>query len=323
MGKMKIRPLLFGMATYIPGVYYLKYRVIPRKTGGARSARFCYSAWLRHLIIAHENKLIQGVPTVVAELGPGDSLGIGLAALVSGVMTYVALDIVRFANVTRNLEIFDELVALFQSREEIPGEEEFPQFKTHLESYAFPSEILSDDRLGECLQGERLERIRDSLLTLDREESASSCISYIVPWCGRDMPVEPSVDMVFSQDVLEHVDDLGFTYQTLTRWLKPGGVMSHQIDFKSHGKTTKWNGHWGYSRFVWRLLRGKRPYFLNRQPHSAHIGLLAGNNLDIRCDRTIQDEAGIVREELAPEFKHLSDEDLITSGALIQALKPR
>jgi hypothetical protein len=70
-------------------------------------------------------------------------------------------------------------------------------------------------------------------------------------------------------------------------------------------------------------LRGKRPYFLNRQPHSAHIALLAGNNLDIRCDRTIQDEAGIVREELAPEFKHLSDEDLITSGALIQAVKPR
>lgn len=32
--------------------------------------------------------------------------------------------------------------------------------------------------------------------------------------------------MIFSQAVLEHVDDLEHTYKTLYRWLKKGGIMS-------------------------------------------------------------------------------------------------
>jgi len=71
---MKIRTLLGGIASYIPELYAL----FSRGTGGTISARYCYGVWLRHLVMAHENGLsIQ--PDTIIELGPGDSLGIGLA----------------------------------------------------------------------------------------------------------------------------------------------------------------------------------------------------------------------------------------------------
>ena len=112
-----IRQLLFGAATYIPGVYSL---VTKRQREGS-SARYCYAVWLRHLVVAHRHGL-NFQPRIVVELGPGASLGVGLAALIAGAETYYACDAVRHANTDRNLELFDEIVALFRRREAIPAE---------------------------------------------------------------------------------------------------------------------------------------------------------------------------------------------------------
>jgi len=83
---MKLKQLIFGMATFVPGIYQLR----AKGTGGTDSARYCYSVWLRHLVMAKRNGL-NPYPRIVAELGPGDSLGIGLAALISGCDKYFAL----------------------------------------------------------------------------------------------------------------------------------------------------------------------------------------------------------------------------------------
>ena len=60
------------------------------------------------------------IPNSVAELGPGDSLGIGLAALLCGANNYYGLDAVPYCNDERNLKVFEELVGLFTQREHIP-----------------------------------------------------------------------------------------------------------------------------------------------------------------------------------------------------------
>jgi hypothetical protein len=108
----------------LPGIGLVKN--LYKYSGGATlSARYCYSVWLRHLVLANENG-ITGVPEKIAELGPGDSLGVGISALISGTNQYVAFDIVQYQPTEVNLKIFDELVELFKNRTDIPGESEFP-----------------------------------------------------------------------------------------------------------------------------------------------------------------------------------------------------
>jgi hypothetical protein len=308
-------PLIKGFATFVPKLN----RLLQGRTGSTGSARYCYSIWMRHLVMTHES----GLPTrpdVVAELGPGKSLGVGCAALLSGANRYFALDVRQHASNQRNLDVFDELVRLFTRREAIPDQTEFPSAKPLLESYEFPAHILTDERLEQALGKDRVASLRRSLSCLGSGRMQDSQIAYISPWYDSDVIEESSVDSVFSQAVLEHVGDLSGTYKALRSWLKPGGVMSHEIDFKSHRTARKWNGHWTYSDLLWKLVVGRRSYLLNREPYSVHIKLLDRLGFRVVCKLKSKSESGISRSQLAPRFRHLSDDDLTTSDAFIQAV---
>jgi SAM-dependent methyltransferase len=285
------------------------------------SSRYCYSVWLRHLVMAYENKLTQSLPGIVAELGPGKSLGTLLAALISSAHTCYAFDVVQHFGKKRNLKVFDELIDLFSRRENIPDENELPRVKPFLKSYRFPSYILTDAHLKEMLDQDRLNNIRNSLTYMGSEKTNNVHISYRIPWDGSHVLAESSVDMIYSQAVMEHVDDAGFAYETMYRWLRNGGFVSHQIDFKCHSTAAEWNGHWRYSDRVWKLIRGCRRYFINRLPHSAHIRLLEQNGFEVANDIRVEGRGGVKRSQLAKEFRCLCDEDLKTSGAFIQAVK--
>ena len=98
-----------------------------------------------------------------------------------------------------------------------------------------------------------------------------------------------------------------------------GGVVSHQIDFKCHGTDDEWNGHWTYPDFAWTLVRGKRPYLLNRQPCSLHLALMRETGYEIVNVQVVNTPSKLARTQLASRFRGMSDEDLTTSGAFIQA----
>lgn len=305
--------MLRGLATYMPIVR----NYVGTKTGGTDSARYCYSVWLRHLVQA-EAVGLNAFPAVIAELGPGDSLGIGVAALLSGSSKYNAFDVVDFGSTQRNLQIFEELVALFRSQEAIPGPDEFPRVKPQLDSYAFPEHILTAPRMREALADSRLDHIRASLAD---PRMAGSLIRYCVPWNDAAVIEEGSVDLIFSQAVLEHVDDLDATYRAMNLWLAPRGFLSHQVDFKCHHTADTWNGHWAHSDFRWKLIRGRLAYLLNRQPYSTHTGLLVQHGFRIVAEQKVSSESSLCREALAPRFRHLTDADLTTSGAYFLAVK--
>lgn len=316
---MKAKSMLhvvYGLLTFlIPGSHFL----LPKRPGGSDTARYCYSVWLRHLVMAGQNGF-STAPKIVAEIGPGDSIGVGLAALLSGVEKYLAVDVVKFSNLQRNIKVFEDLVNLFRQKEDIPGDDEFPKVNPKLKSYAFPHHILSDDRLSVSLSGSRVDRIRRSILNSNAPESM---VSYVAPWYDTRIVEKETVDMIYSQAVMEHVDDLSLTYKVLFEWLKPNGYMSHQIDFKCHGTADEWNGHWTYSDFMWNLIRGKRPYLLNREPHSTHIRLLNEAGFRIVCDMPVKLPSEITRLNLARRFRNILEDDLTTSGALIQVCKGR
>lgn len=311
---MHLRAIAVGLASFIPGVYK-RFSA----TGGTRSAEYCYSVWMRHLIRAYRNKLTSTVPQHIAEFGPGDSLGTGFAALISGSESYTALDLVEYANPEQNLAIFDELVELFKCRSPIPQHGEFSDHTPSLDSYEFPVDILTSDILEASLKPERIKLIRDNIKTTARS-GQGEIVKYAVPWTNNELINRGSVDMILSHAVLEHVDELAEAYQCFNQWLNQGGFISHVIDYRSHGITKEWNGHWAISNFEWQLIRGGRPFLINRQPYSTHKRMAEAVGFDLKHEELHQIKTGISRHQLAETFDFLSDSDLETHRAFVQAI---
>jgi SAM-dependent methyltransferase len=303
--------LALGCLTYVPGLH----AALRRGTGGTTSARYCYSVWLRHLVL---DRSLCGPFTVgsVAELGPGDSLGVGMAALLSGAQRYLALDALPHARTDRNLRVFDELVELFRARAPIPDDNEFPDVNPKLADYSFPDEILTDEVLASALAPPRLEQLRRNVHDL------AGSVSYRPTWYREQVAADEAVDLVVSQAVLEHVDALEDTYGAMFRWLRPGGVMSHQIDFKCHATADRWNGHLAYSDLSWQLMRGKLPYFINRRSPTDHFAAATSAGFSSVSLVRVLREDGLPVTQFAPRFRGMSDLDARSAGGFLQAVRP-
>ncbi len=310
-----IKPILKGLLTNIPG-----WHGIPRKEGGgANSARYCYAVWLRHRVLAAQAGFKSPVETLV-EFGPGDSIGTGLAALLSGCKRYISVDIVPFTRLCDNLSILDELVSLFSRKAPIPDNTEFGNLEPSLSDYGFPANLFSDDLLRNTLNDDRINRIR-SVLTNSQSTSKDVDIVYVAPWNVVDLKQLPLADMVLSQAVMEHVEDLQSTYRAMHEWLKPGGIMSHEIDFKNHGTAKKWNGHWAYSDALWKIIKGRRKYFLNRQALGHHIMQIEQEGFEIMYIARKKRGGGIRKDELCKDLAGIGPDDLLTSSAFVLARK--
>lgn len=312
-----------GVLSYLPqgSPFFRHFRTSKEPPfPGHTNVKYCYSTWLRHLSMARENCL-PTAPEAVAELGPGESLGVGLTALLCGARTYVALDVEKTADISGNLTMLNELVTLLNNRGEIPDDRELPGANPKLLDYGFPSHILSADRLKFALEYGRLAMIRNAILKLAGTAGNIIQFNYVAPWSDTVIIERESVDMIISQAVLEHIDDLEGSYAAMFQWLKPGGFISHVIDFRSHGTSRTWNGHWAYPNFVWNLMRGKRPFLINRYPYSKHRELLKKHGFEIVGEKKSFNKSGIKRGQLAREFLDLTDEDLATDVVFFQALK--
>jgi len=305
--------VLSGIATYVPGLYNAFFEACT-----AEATRYCYAIWLRHLVFAHSQGFDTN-PSVIAELGPGNSLGPGLAGLLCGANRLYCLDVVNNLDTKRNLSILDQLVELLKKQERIPDENEFPGMLPVLDCYDFPSQILTPKRLTANLRSERLEDIRAALKAEDSTGDIE--IKYYCPWYDSTMIQRESCDLVYSQYVLEHVDDLEKIYSALALWIKHGGYSSHVIDFSSHNLTEHWNGHWRFGDFTWKLICGKKPYLLNRYPCSKHLELLAKNGFEVVAVSRKTEVSGLMREDLAKKFRTISESDLLTRRVHIVASK--
>ena len=308
---MNFRQLAYGILSYLP----LSPDLLTPRTGGTNSAEYCYCIWLRHLALAADGGMIS-FPRVVAELGPGDSLGVGMAALISGVDRYYAFDAVPHADRRNDLAIFDRLVEMFHARARIPGLDVFPEMIIGLPSYDFPG-LLSDSHLDKALQPERIQALREQLAG---DGSQTPAIAYRAPWFRPNEAEYGKVDLLMSSAVLEHVDNVDDAYGAIRDWLKPSGWSVHQIDFRSHSLFRGWDGHWACPDWLWRLMRGRRAYLLNREPFSTHLRAIGDAGLILL--RATRSEREPERKKLAHRFAHLDEQDRRTSTAIVQLQKP-
>jgi SAM-dependent methyltransferase len=321
------RKIVTGLLTYAPFLNQTLFRLRESLTGQSHrkvavaTAPYCYAVWMRHLLQWHAAEPGR-FPKTVAEIGPGNSLGVGLAALLSGVSQYYALDAVTQVDFKKNIDILEDLVELFADKTRIPDHEEYPELGPPLQSYAFPDHILPDARLIVSLNANRLDRIRKNLQSVLSQEE-NDMLTYITPWSGVLPPrILESVDWILSQFVMEHVDDLPVVYEQFYGLLKPGGCMTHHIDFRSHWTSYEWNGYWAYDDRIWRMIRGKRPYFINRMPLSEHLSCIRRAGFEVLHLIKTKCDSGIALKQLARRFSNLSADDLQIMGAMIVASKP-
>ena len=308
---MGAKTLAKGILSWIPG---LRLDFMQHGSGTA-SAEYCYGVWIKHLTLLWQHGM-RSMPASVLELGPGASIGTGVAALLSGAERYIGIDAVAYATANANTQVLAELRALFERRAPRP-KAGFPSFDQYLDARLFPSHILDDRRLGAALAPERLARIEHAVEAL-ATPAPDPAIRYYT-WDHALDIAEGSVDLVFSHVVMNQVDDLDATYRHCARWVKPGGWMSHQIDFTSLDTTPEWNGHRRYGELAWKIIAGRRAYFVNREVLGGHIALMRRHGFEIVEVIRGARQGGLGRDQLAPRWRSCSDEDLATQTAFVLA----
>jgi hypothetical protein len=245
-------------------------------------------------------------PRVLYELGPGQSLGVGLAALICGVERYVALDIADFLPRANLLPVFDQLVALFRDKALPPNTTGFPNYAP-----------LSLD-----VDFERAARLRAEVAAYARGER-SERIAYEAPWSLRPELVG-GADMLLSHAVMQQTRSVAGTWGDIGRMLRPGGWTSHQISFSSYATSPVWNGHWRYPSWLWRIVLGRRDFYINRAPLADHLDAARAAGLEPMAVLRLERSDGFPRGALSRPWRTcLSDADAATEGAFVIARKTR
>ena len=301
--KIRLKPLLGGLATWVvPAVA----EAMARRNQPRVTADYYYTVWMRHVGTAAH---FQGwnAPQTILEIGPGTALGTGIAALLSGAQKYFAYDANPLLQQGFDEQMFEELTALFRDRKD------FAERDRLIPSTSFPRQLFPDEQLAQTLSEKWVARIKQSV------QQRNDLICYL-----NDLNALPdnSVDHLFSHSVLEHVESLATIYGAMWRWLRPGGVMTHSIDFSSHGTSKFWNGHWTVPDSLWRMMQGNRVYFLNREPASTHRQWLEQVGFEVKGFHLTAMASSLTRSDLAKRFRPLSESDLTTCSAFIVARKP-
>ena len=316
MDTYKLKAIVKGLITFIPGVYEKHKDSKPKSGHSSSNAKFCYSLWLRILVSLDElnidNKL-----SFVAELGPSHSFGVGLCALLCGAEKYIALDIENNYNPCLTQSIFEELIELFNKREPIPDDSIFPQINIRIKNYDFPEYIFTEDLLTQTLNENRLKQILSDIQRADIKHT--QYISYYSPWQLQNNKLkikEQNIDLVFSRAVLEHVDSPEKIYRDLNEITEINTLMIHDIEYHSHGLSKYWNGHMFFDKYIWKLIKGKRHYFINRCSHTEQEKLTSEYGFKI-----IHSERIIKQSVITKKKQGIPVNDLQTYGGVIVSKK--
>lgn len=245
----------------------------------------------------------------VAEIGPGDSCGIGLLFLADGCQQADLLDRFFSRRDERQQQTINRLIV-----------QQFPQLNSLLKNGDFSETSF-----------QRLAR--------HYGESAAAEIFF---------NHNRGYDFIVSCAVMEHVYDPLRSIAAAASALNPGGMMLHQVDCRDHAQFSQGLHElkflelpsWMYSPLRWqggpnrvRLSSYQKVLQDQKMEHNLYITSLAGVNAEIPpCTRfedlpksfldTSRDFVSSVRNKLARPFREAADIDLMTTGFMLVAKKP-
>lgn len=250
-----------------------------RKLGLFRHGKMDHSAYVIGVFNAHcERAGLKGELTdrVVLELGPGDSIATAIVAASYGAKT-ILVDSGKYASQDVNLYKF---------------------FAKNLRGIGLNPPDLSAAR--------NIEDILDLCGSVYYTRGLSSLKEIS----------EKSVDLIFSQAVLEHVREHEF-HQTMVeckRILKNYGLASHCVDLKDHLGGGLNNLRFGNRIWESNFFVGSG-FYTNRIRFSRMVSIAEEVGFQIELGKVDRwDAIPLARNKLAVEFSHLSDDDLLIKG---------
>lgn len=215
-------------------------------------------------------------PQTILELGPGDSLASSLIGCAMGVQRSYMIDSGPYAT-----RVVDPYLQLRSRLKQLYPEAPLPEFST-------VDEMLS------ATGGQYLTAGTDSM---------------------RGVP-DGSIDLVYSQAVLEHVpfNELEEQFRQTRRVLHRDGVASHQVDLRDHLGNGLNNLRFSHS--FWETPRIHRSgFYTNRVRLPAYLEMFRRCRLQVRqIEVSRWPQLPIKRSQLDRSFRDLSDEDLSVSS---------
>lgn len=253
-----VKPIIKGLLTYIPGYLYLLNKKRSKRINSCSVPSFCFSLW-NSLLLVLENK----DRSIVSEIGPAGSLGLGICAILTGTKEYHVIDIESNYLLDRNLCLFDKIVDMFRNNVKCKSWDSInlPYNQNYLEIYKTK---ISDDVFVEMVRNDLIKCItnqKTQFFFIDKWESAKK--NYY--------------DIVFSRAVMEHVNEPFIIYKNIAFLLKDTGYMVHDIELHSHDLTKAVDGHLFIKDLIWKMIVGRREYLLNRLTSSEHFELIQSN----------------------------------------------
>lgn len=250
MIEVRLRPLIGGIASLIPGAFSLWDHLRPM--GDPRPPEFGRNIWRERLEDVRKAGLTIS-PQTVLELGPGRSLSALISALLDGATRAIGVDAVPYATQAENLRVLDTLA--------------------------------TEADIDEARRAELRQNVAAAGIA-DQEDQ----LLYRAPWSDPAVIPAASVDYIFSISVLEHVTAPDVVYRACYTWLRPGGVMAHKIDFSSHGITRHWNGHYWTPDWLWMVIVGRRTYSINRWLPDDHVQAAKKAGFEVVSVQSVKDE---------------------------------
>jgi SAM-dependent methyltransferase len=227
----------------------------------------------------------------IVELGPGDTLATGLFFLAYGAARVVYFDRFKLiVNSPKNTLIARQIISILTEPQRL-------QLQT----------ILSFDNQGQMSL---------DITRLQYQHSLNEKIGL----------ENNSVDIIVSNAVLEHVQNLDALFASMYRILKPGGIMVHAADLKSHDlhHTTELD-FLTVPDWLWWLMTFYRGA-PNRKRWSYFKNLLDVYNFELTFLKTTSslpsESIRTLRRKYPEHAKRFKDEDLSCGGFLFSARKP-
>jgi SAM-dependent methyltransferase len=124
------------------------------------------------------------------------------------------------------------------------------------------------------------------------------------------------IDIIYSNNVLEHIKNVELNIKSMWRILKPGGFLYHNIDLRDHYNFNSPFLFYKYEDQIWqKYLTREGVSYTNRLRYDDFIRLFKENGFEIIYYQTIKQECDM--STLSPKYKTKDIDSLQTTGLSI------